>query len=39
MFVDNFTFMQRREAAEFEEHAEPSDDITEWELRRYRAVM
>jgi glutamine synthetase len=39
VFVENFTFMQRREAAEFAEHAEPGDDVSEWELRRYRAVM
>ena len=39
VFVDNFLFMQRREAAEFAEHAEPGDDVSDWEIRRYRAVV
>ena len=39
VFVDNFLIMQRREAEEFAANAEPSDDVTEWELARYRAVI
>lgn len=39
VFVDNFLFMQNREATEFAEHAEPGDDVSDWEIRRYRAVI
>jgi glutamine synthetase len=39
VFVDNYLFMQRREAAEFAEHAEPGDDVSAWEIARYRAVV
>ena len=39
VFVDNFLVMQRREAQEFADNAEQGDDVSEWELRRYRAVI
>jgi glutamine synthetase len=39
VFVENFLIMQRREAAEFAEHADQGDDVSGWELTRYRAVM
>ncbi len=39
VFVDNFVVMQRREAQEFADNAEQGDDVSEWELRRYRAVI
>ena len=39
VFVENFVVMQRREAAEFAEHAEPGDEVSDWEIRRYRAVV
>jgi glutamine synthetase len=38
-FVDNFVFMQRREFDEFTANAEQGDDVSEWELKRYRAVI
>jgi glutamine synthetase len=38
-FVDNFLFMQRREFDEFTANAEQGDDVSEWELKRYRAVI
>ena len=31
--------MQRREAEEFAANADQGDDVSEWELSRYRAVM
>jgi glutamine synthetase len=39
VFVENFLVMQRREAQEFAENAEPGEDVSEWELTRYRAVI
>ena len=40
VFVDNFVFMQRREAAEFAEHGQgPQDQVSEWEIKRYRGVI
>ena len=39
IFVDNFLFMQRREYDEFMANAEQGDDVSEWELNRYRAVI
>ena len=40
VFVDNFVFMQRREAAEFAEHGQgPLDQVSEWEIKRYRGVI
>jgi glutamine synthetase len=38
-FVENFTIMQRREFDEFTANAEQGDDVSEWELKRYRAVI
>ena len=42
-FVDNFLIMQRREAEEFDayvaENAPPDDEVSDWEIRRYRAVI
>jgi len=38
-FVDTFTIMQRREAQEFLENADQGEDVSDWEIRRYRAVM
>ncbi len=38
-FVDNYLVMQRREAQEFAENAEQGEDVSEWEIRRYRAVI
>ncbi len=38
-FVDTFLIMQRREAQEFAENADQGEDISEWEISRYRAVM
>jgi glutamine synthetase len=38
-FVDNFVIMQRRESEEFQANAEHGDDVSEWELKRYRAVI
>jgi glutamine synthetase len=38
-FVDNFLFMQRREFDEFTANAEQGEDVSEWELKRYRAVI
>ena len=39
IFVDNFVIMQRREFEEFTANAEHGDDVSEWELKRYRAVI
>ena len=39
VFVDTFLIMQRREAAEFAANAEQSDEVSEWEIKRYRAVI
>lgn len=39
VFVDNFLVMQRREAEEFAANAEQGEDVSEWEIRRYRAVI
>jgi glutamine synthetase len=39
VFVDNFLVMQRREAQEFADNAEQGDEVSEWELSRYRAVI
>jgi len=39
VFVDNYLVMQRREAQEFADNAEQGDDISDWEIRRYRAVV
>ena len=38
-FVDTFLIMQRREAQEFRENADQGEDISEWEIARYRAVI
>ena len=38
-FVDNFVIMQRRELEEFTTNAEQGEDVSEWELKRYRAVI
>ncbi|MEY4137078.1 MAG: hypothetical protein RL205_1206, partial [Actinomycetota bacterium] len=38
-FVDNFVFIQRRESEEFKANAEQGEDVSEWELNRYRAVI
>lgn len=38
-FVDNFVIMQRRELEEFTANAEQGEDVSEWELKRYRAVI
>ncbi len=38
-FVDTFLIMQRREAQEFLENADQGEDVSEWEISRYRAVM
>ncbi|MBU6245870.1 MAG: glutamine synthetase family protein [Actinomycetales bacterium] len=38
-FVENFIFMQQREAQEFATHADTSQDISDWEIARYRAVI
>lgn len=40
IFVDNFLIMQRREAAEFAEHGHSApDEVSEWEIARYRGVI
>ncbi|MCX6424567.1 MAG: hypothetical protein NTV96_08515 [Actinobacteria bacterium] len=40
VFVDNFLIMQRREAAEFAEHGHSAlDEVSDWELKRYRGVI
>jgi glutamine synthetase len=39
VFVENFVIMQRREAEAFRTQAVQGDDVSEWELRRYRAVI
>ncbi len=39
VFVDNYVFMQRREAAEFAAIDDPGDDVSAWEIARYRAVV
>lgn len=39
VFVENYLVMQRREAAEFAENAETGDDVSAWEIARYRAVI
>lgn len=38
-FVDMFLIMQRREAEEFAANAQPSEDVSDWEISRYRAVI
>lgn len=38
-FVDNFLIMQRREAEEFAANAKDDGDVTDWEIKRYRAVI
>ena len=38
-FVENFLIMQRRELEEFTANADQGDDVSDWELSRYRAVM
>ncbi|MFM7146785.1 MAG: hypothetical protein ACKOW5_10690 [Actinomycetales bacterium] len=38
-FVDTFPIMQRREAEEFAANAQDDGDVTEWEIKRYRAVI
>lgn len=38
-FVENFLLMQRRELAEFLANADQGEDVSEWELQRYRAVI
>jgi glutamine synthetase len=38
-FVETFLIMQRREAEEFATNADLGEDVSEWELKRYRAVM
>jgi glutamine synthetase len=39
VFVENFLVMQRREAAEFAEHARHDQAVSDWEIARYRAVV
>ena len=40
VFVDNFLIMQRREAAEFAEHGHSApDEVSDWEITRYRGVI
>lgn len=39
VFVDNYIIMQTREAEAFARDADPSEDVSEWEIRRYRAVV
>lgn len=39
VFVDNFVIMQRREAEAFRTQADQGEDVSEWELKRYRAVI
>ena len=38
-FVENFLIMQRRELEEFTANADQGEDVSDWELSRYRAVM
>jgi glutamine synthetase len=38
-FVDTFLIMQGREAEEFAANANEGEDISEWEIKRYRAVI
>jgi glutamine synthetase len=38
-FVETFLIMQRREAEEFATNADQGEDVSEWELKRYRAVI
>ncbi len=38
-FVENFLVMQRREAQEFADHAVQGEEVSEWEIKRYRAVI
>lgn len=39
-FVENFLIMQRREAQEFAENADDAPDgVSQWEIKRYRAVI
>ena len=38
-FVENFLIMQQREAQEFADNAQQSDDVSQWEIARYRAVI
>ncbi len=38
-FVENFLIMQRRELEQFTTDADQGDDVSEWELKRYRAVI
>ena len=39
VFVDNFIIMQQREADAFAAEADHSQDVTDWEIARYRAVV
>ena len=39
VFVDNFLIMQTRELQEFHDNADQGEDVTEWEIARYRAVV
>lgn len=39
VFVDNYLVMQRRESAEFAENADEGEDVSDWEIKRYRAVV
>ena len=38
-FVDTFLIMQQREAQEFAANAKDEGDVTQWEIKRYRAVI
>lgn len=39
VFVENFLIMQRREAEAFRAEADQGEDVSEWEITRYRAVI
>lgn len=39
VFVENFLIMQRREAEAFRTEADQGDDVSQWEITRYRAVI
>jgi glutamine synthetase len=39
VFVENFLVMQHREAEAFRAQADQGDEVSEWEIARYRAVI
>ena len=39
VFVDNYLLMQQRELDEFTANADASEDVSQWEIARYRAVV